>query len=305
MIEAARPCGFCIWGTLQWNFRFVMFLQFKDGVRLDLSRPRVMGILNVTPDSFADGGRYNRFDSALRRAEEMAAEGADIIDVGGESTRPGAQPVTENEELERVIPVIEKLASSVDIPVSVDTSKPAVMAAAVEAGAAMINDINALRAEGALQTVCGLGIPVCLMHMRGEPRSMQQAPVYADVVAEIKVFLEERINECTRAGIQRRNLLVDPGFGFGKTLQHNVELMRSLSVFKELDLPLVVGFSRKSMLGFLLGGERPVPVEQRLYGSLAAAAWAILRGAHIMRVHDVAATVDVVRVLTAVAPSGN
>jgi dihydropteroate synthase len=284
------------------EFRSAMFLQYKNGVRLDLSRPRVMGILNVTPDSFVDGGRYNRIDSALRRAEEMAAEGADIIDVGGESTRPGSQPVSESEELERVIPVIERLAASVDVPVSVDTSKPAIMAAAVSAGAAMINDINALRAEGALRMASSLGVPVCLMHMQGEPRTMQQTPVYADAVTEIKVFLEERINECTGAGIQRRNLLVDPGFGFGKALQHNVELMRSLSVFKELDLPLVVGFSRKSMLGFLLGGERPVPVEQRLYGSLAAAAWAVLQGAHIMRVHDVAATVDVIRVLTAVAP---
>ncbi|HEX5055492.1 MAG TPA: dihydropteroate synthase [Gammaproteobacteria bacterium] len=282
-----------------------MFLEYKDGARLDLSRPRVMGILNVTPDSFADGGRYNRIDSALRRAEEMAAEGADIIDVGGESTRPGAQPVSDNEELERVIPVIEKLAASVDVPLSVDTCKPAVMAAAVGAGAAMINDINALRAQGALQTASGLGVPVCLMHMRGEPRTMQQAPAYADVVAEIKAFLEERINECTRAGIPRRSLLVDPGFGFGKTLQHNVELMKSLSVYKELNLPLVVGFSRKSMLGSLLGGGRPVPVEQRLYGSLAAAAWAILQGAQIMRVHDVAATVDVIRVLAAVTPSAN
>jgi dihydropteroate synthase len=284
------------------EFRSAMFLQYKNGVRLDLSRPRVMGILNVTPDSFADGGHYNRIGSALRRAEEMAAEGADIIDVGGESTRPGAQPVSESEELERVIPVIERLAASVDVPISVDTSKPAVMVEAVRAGATMINDINALRTEGALRTASGLGVPVCLMHMQGEPRTMQQTPVYADAVTEIKAFLEKRINECIGAGIQRRNLLVDPGFGFGKTLQHNVELMRSLSLFKELDLPLVVGFSRKSMLGFLLGGERPVPVEQRLYGSLAAAAWAVLQGAHIMRVHDVAATVDVIRVLTAVAP---
>lgn len=277
-----------------------MFLQLASG-KLDLTRPRVMGILNVTPDSFADGGRYNRFDSALRRAEEMAAEGADIIDIGGESTRPGAQAVSESEELDRVIPVLEKVAASVNVPVSVDTSKPGVMAEAVRSGAAMINDINALRSEGALQTAAGLGVPVCLMHMQGEPRTMQQAPVYTDVVAEIEVFLRERINACIQAGIGRGRLLIDPGFGFGKTLQHNVQLMRNLSVFTNLNLPIVVGLSRKSMLGFLLGGVQPVPVERRLYGSLAAAAWSVLQGVHILRVHDVAATVDVFRVLSAIA----
>jgi dihydropteroate synthase len=276
-----------------------MFLQYKNG-KLDLSQPRVMGILNITPDSFADGGRYNHVDSAVLRAEEMAAQGADIIDIGGESTRPGARPVPESEELDRVIPVIEKVSAVVDVPISVDTSKPGVMLAAVGAGAAMINDINALRAERAMQTAAGLGVPVCLMHMQGEPRTMQQAPDYVDVIAEILGFLQQRVGECVQAGLKRSHLLVDPGFGFGKTLQHNVQLMRSLSAFKELNLPVVVGFSRKSMLGFLLGGEKPVPVEQRLYGSLAAVAWSVLQGAHIMRVHDVAATVDVIRVLTAV-----
>jgi dihydropteroate synthase len=279
-----------------------MFLHYKNG-RLDLSQPRVMGILNITPDSFADGGRYNRIDKALRHAEAMAVQGADIIDIGGESTRPGAPSVSAGEELDRVIPVIEKVASSVGIPISVDTSKPAVMVAAVRVGAAMINDINALRAEGALQAAAELGVPVCLMHMQGEPRTMQQAPAYADVVAEVREFLQERIRLCEQAGIDRGRLLIDPGFGFGKTLQHNVQLMRHLSVFKELNLPVVVGFSRKSMLGFLLGGEKPVPVEQRLYGSLAAVAWSVLQGTRIVRVHDVAATVDVIRVLTAIAPT--
>jgi dihydropteroate synthase len=281
-----------------------MLLHCKDR-KLDLSRPRVMGILNVTPDSFADGGRYNRIDNALRRAEEMAREGADIIDVGGESTRPGSQPVPESEELDRVIPVIEKVAASIDTTVSVDTVKPAVMKAAVAAGAAMINDISALRAAGALETAAGLGVPVCLMHMQGEPRTMQQSPAYADAVGEIAAFLRERIDACMRAGIPRERLLIDPGFGFGKTLQHNVQLIRNLSVFRDLGLPLVVGLSRKSMLGFLLGGERPAPVEQRLYGSLAAAAWSILQGAHILRVHDVAPTMDVIRVLAAIAPPDN
>jgi dihydropteroate synthase len=280
-----------------------MFLQHKHG-KLELSQPRVMGILNVTPDSFADGGRYNRIDSALRHAEEMAAQGADIIDIGGESTRPGAQPVSENEELDRVIPVIEKVVGSVGVALSVDTSKPAVMAAAVRAGAAMINDINALRAAGAVRTVAELGVPVCLMHMQGEPRTMQHSPRYADVVTEVRTFLQERVEECMRAGVQRSRLLIDPGFGFGKTLQHNVQLMRNLSAFKELDLPLVLGFSRKTMLGFLLGGEQPVPVEQRLYGSLAAVAWSVLQGAHIMRVHDVAPTVDLIRVLTTIMRAG-
>lgn len=281
-----------------------MFLEYKNG-KLDLTRPRVMGILNITPDSFADGGRYNRIENALRRAEELAAEGADIIDIGGESTRPGARPVSESEELDRVIPVIEKVTASVHVPVSIDTAKPGVMAAAVAAGAAMINDINALRTEGALETAASLGVPVCLMHMQGEPRTMQHAPSYVDTVDEIKAFLRERIDACMRAGIAHKRLLIDPGFGFGKTLQHNVQLARNLSLFKELNLPVVVGFSRKSMLGFLLGGERPVPVEQRLYGSLAVAAWSILQGAHILRVHDVAPTVDVIRVLAAIAPPVN
>jgi dihydropteroate synthase len=276
-----------------------MLLQFKSG-SLDLSRPRVMGILNVTPDSFVDGGRYNRVDSAVLRAEEMAAQGADIIDIGGESTRPGARPVPENEERDRVIPVIEQVSAVVGVPLSVDTSKPGVMLAAVRAGAAMINDINALRAEGAARAAAGLGVPVCLMHMQGEPRTMQQSPQYADAVAEILDFFRERVRECEQAGVERSRLLIDPGFGFGKTLQHNMQLMRSLSVFKELNLPVVVGFSRKSMLGFLLGGAQPVPVEQRLYGSLAAAAWAVMQGVHILRVHDVAPTVDVIRVLMAV-----
>ncbi|HEY3486599.1 MAG TPA: dihydropteroate synthase [Gammaproteobacteria bacterium] len=280
-----------------------MFLQHKNG-RLDLSQPRVMGILNVTPDSFADGGRYININDALRRAEEMVAEGADIVDIGGESTRPGAEAVSANEELDRVIPVIERLVASAGVPISVDTSKPAVMVEAVRAGASIINDVKALQEEGALQAAAGSGAGICLMHMQGAPRIMQQAPLYTDVVGEIKSFLQARIDCCVQGGIDKTRLLIDPGFGFGKTLQHNVQLLRNLQIFTELNLPLMVGLSRKSMLGFILGGEKPRPVEQRLYGSLAAVAWSVVQGAKVLRVHDVAATVDVLRVMAAVTSTG-
>ncbi len=255
-----------------------------------------MGILNVTPDSFSDGGRFDRLDSALRHAVSMYEAGADIIDIGGESTRPGAEPVSEAEELERVIPVIEAIRRHLEVPVSIDTSKPAVMRAAVAAGADLINDVNALRAEGAVAAAAEAGVPVCLMHMRGEPRTMQQAPRYADVVGEVKAFLLERAALCEAAGIPREAIVLDPGFGFGKTLEHNLALLRGLPALCASGYPVLAGISRKSMLGQITGRE----VGQRLAGSLAAAVLALEGGARILRVHDVAETRDVLEVWQAV-----
>lgn len=255
-----------------------------------------MGILNVTPDSFSDGGRFVRRDAAIRQALAMQAEGAGIIDVGGESTRPGAAGVSLEEELERVVPVIEALAAELDVPVSVDTSKPEVMREAVEAGAGMINDVNALRADGALEAAFVTGVPVCLMHMQGKPRTMQQAPHYGDVVAEVMAFLGDRAAHCLAAGIPKEKILLDPGFGFGKSLEHNLELLRNLRSFRELGYPLLVGISRKSMLGMLTGRD----VGERLAAGIAAAVLAVERGAAIVRVHDVATTVDAIRITTAV-----
>lgn len=266
------------------------------GRSLDLSRPRVMGILNVTPDSFSDGGAFFAPDAALARARTMMAEGADLIDVGGESTRPGAAEVPVEVELERVIPVIEILAAELAIPISVDTSKPPVMASAVAAGASLINDVRALRLPGALETAARLGVPVCLMHMAGEPRTMQLAPSYEDVVSEVRAFLAGRIAVCADAGIPPERLLIDPGFGFGKTTAHNVALLSGLGRLTELGVPILVGISRKSMVGALTGrgpGER-------LAASLAAAVLAAERGASILRVHDVAETRDALRVLDAI-----
>ena len=267
-----------------------------NGRTLDLSQPRVMGILNVTPDSFSDGGRFLAREAALDQARVMAAAGAAIIDVGGESTRPGAEPVSEAEELERVIPVIEALRREIELPISVDTSKPAVMREAVRAGAGLINDVNALRAPGALEAAAEAGVPVCLMHMQGEPRTMQRDPRYQDVVAEVRDFLADRIAACEAAGIPAKRLLVDPGFGFGKTLEHNLTLLRRLHELTSLGRPLLVGLSRKSMLGALTGR----PVEARQAASLAAAVLAAERGAAIIRVHDVAETVDALAVTRAV-----
>lgn len=264
---------------------------------LDLTQPRVMGILNITPDSFSDGGDFLSPDIALERARQMAAEGADIIDVGGESTRPGAQPVSEREELQRVLPVIRAITAELSLPVSVDTSKPNVMRAAVAAGARMINDVQALCAPGALEAAREAKVPVCLMHMQGEPRTMQQDPGYGEVVGDIITFLQDRIRACEQAGIPRRYLILDPGFGFGKTLAHNLRLLKELRRIAELGLPLLVGISRKSMLGTLLDG---APASERLYGSLAAAVLAVERGASIVRVHDVKPTVDALRVVQAV-----
>lgn len=263
---------------------------------LDLSRPRVMGVLNRTPDSFSDGGLFTDFDVALRHTERMVQEGAAIIDVGGESTRPGSEPVAVAQEIERVVPLIERLRRETDVPISVDTSKPEVMRAAVSAGAALINDVYALRQPAALATAAELGVYVCLMHMQGEPRSMQKNPRYTDVVAEVKQFLEERIRACEAAGIPRTRILIDPGFGFGKTLEHNLALLRQLREFTALGCPLLVGLSRKSMIGSLLGG---VSADQRLPGSLAAAVVAVLRGAQIVRAHDVQPTVEALKVAAA------
>ncbi len=265
------------------------------GKPLDLSRPRVMGILNVTPDSFSDGGDFLSIDGAMARAHKMVAEGAAIIDVGGESTRPGAPAVPETEELDRVIPVIERLAADLPVPISIDTSKPAVMRAAIAAGAGMVNDVMALQAPGALAAAAELGVPVCLMHMQGEPRTMQRHPHYRDVVPEVKAFLAQRIDCCISAGIPAGRLLIDPGFGFGKTLEHNLALLRDLQKIAELGPPLLVGLSRKSMIGALLDE----PVGRRLYGSLAAAVLAAGRGARIVRAHDVKPTVDALAVVAA------
>lgn len=268
---------------------------------LDLGRPRIMGILNTTPDSFSDGGSYYQqstlsIDLALSRAETMLQQGASIIDVGGESTRPGAATVSVQEELDRVVPVVEALVNRLGALVSVDTSTAAVIRESAKAGAGLINDVRALQREGALQAAADSGLPVCLMHMQGQPSTMQQKPDYYDVVAEVIDFLHQRIHACHQVGISDERLLLDPGFGFGKTLDHNLALLRQLPMFTELGYPVLVGVSRKSMLGQLLGR----PVDQRLAGSLALALCAAQSGAAIIRVHDVAETADVLKVLQAV-----
>jgi dihydropteroate synthase len=270
-------------------------LEFPGRV-LDLSTPVVMGVINVTPDSFSDGGAYRDAAHAADEGAAMAAAGAAVLDVGGESTRPGARPVSVAEEVDRVVPVIEALAG-LPTPVSVDTSKPEVMRAAVAAGASMINDVKGLRAPGALEAAAGLGVPVCLMHMQGEPRTMQQAPRYRDVVEDVYGFLSQRVEACVAAGIPRRHLVIDPGFGFGKTLAHNLTLLKHLDRFAQADLPLLVGVSRKSLIGAVL--ERPVG--ERLAGSLALACHAAAHGAKILRVHDVGPTVQALAMLAAVA----
>lgn len=263
---------------------------------LDLSRPHVMGILNVTPDSFSDGGRYGQRDAALRHAEAMLQAGATLIDVGGESTRPGARAVSPVEELERVAPVVEAIARELDVIISVDTSTPAVIRETARLGAGLINDVRSLQRDGALDAAADSGLPVCLMHMRGEPSTMQQNPEYPDVVAEVREFLLERLAACAAAGIGAERVILDPGFGFAKTLEHNLSLFKHLQALHALGRPLLVGVSRKSMIGKVLGHE----VGERLYGSLALAALALSKGAHILRVHDVAQTVDVVRMIAAV-----
>lgn len=268
---------------------------------LDLSCPIIMGILNVTPDSFSDGGRFLDPQRALDHAHAMVEQGADIIDIGGESTRPGAQAVSVAEEIRRVIPLIETLASCLPVPVSVDTSKPEVMRAAADAGAGLLNDVYALRQPGALQAAAATGLPVCLMHMQGEPRSMQDNPQYQNVVVEVKAFLLERATAAEAAGISRKNILLDPGFGFGKNLAHNLSLLGNLKELAATGYPLLVGLSRKRMIGILLND---APVEQRLHGSVTAALLAVQQGAAIVRVHDVQATKDALAVLQAVTDGG-
>jgi len=258
--------------------------------------PKVMGILNVTPDSFSDGGRYTAVESALRHAEGMVSAGAAIIDVGGESTRPGAPAVSEAEELDRVVPVIEAIARELDVVISMDTSTPTVMREGARAGAGLINDVRSLRRPGALETAAATDLAICLMHMRGEPGTMQQAPVYADVAGEVGAFLAEQVARCEAVGISRQRLVLDPGYGFAKTLEHNLELFRRQAELLAFGLPLLVGVSRKSMIGAVTGR----PVEGRLAGGLALAALALAKGAQILRVHDVAETVDVVKMIAAV-----
>jgi len=262
---------------------------------LDLAEPCVMGVLNVTPDSFSDGGRYADPAAAVARGVAMAEEGAAIIDVGGESTRPGAAAVSVQEELARVIPVIGQLAARVAVPISVDTSKPAVMSAAIAAGASLVNDVRALREPGALDAVAGTGAAVCLMHMQGEPRTMQASPAYDDVVAEVRRFLAGRVEACVAAGIARDRICVDPGIGFGKRPEHNLALLAGLGRLADPAIPVLVGVSRKSLVGIITGR----PAAERLAGSVAFAALAALRGAAIIRAHDVAATVDAVKVASA------
>ncbi len=273
-----------------------MIKQFCIGDRqFDLSRAIVMGILNVTPDSFSDGGRFDRVERAVEHALLMQEEGADIIDIGGESTRPGAASVTVDEELERVIPVIRALRQQTGLPVSIDTSKPEVMRAAAGEGANMVNDVNALQAKGAAETCAELGVPVCLMHMQGEPRTMQQDPQYDDVVQEVADFLRQRYLACVDAGIDRSSIVIDPGFGFGKTLRHNLDLLNRLESISGLELPVLVGISRKSMLGAILDR----PVNERLYAGIAAAVIAYQKGARLFRVHDVGPTRDALAVCDA------
>ena len=272
-----------------------MQLRHARGV-LDLSAPVVMGVLNRTPDSFSDGGQYLDLDDALRHALRMADEGAALIDIGGESTRPGAAPVNESDELARVLPLVERLARESGILVSVDTSSPLVMRACVEAGAAMINDVRALTRPGALMTAAATGAALCLMHMQGEPQTMQSAPAYEDVVTETRSYLGERLAACAAAGIGVERIVVDPGFGFGKRPEHNLRLLAGLREMGSLGRPLLVGLSRKSLLQSLTGRG----VDQRLAGSVALAALAVFNGAAIVRAHDVAETVDAVRVAAAV-----
>ncbi|WP_424684211.1 dihydropteroate synthase [Frateuria sp. YIM B11624] len=267
------------------------------GRPLVLDRPRVVGILNVTPDSFSDGGAFADTDAAVAHGLAMAEQGADMLDVGGESTRPGADDVPLDEELRRVIPVIEQLAARTELPIAVDTSKPEVMRAAVAAGAGMINDVYALRREGAMDAAAELRVPVCLMHMQGEPRSMQDEPRYDDVVGEVHRFLADRLFACELSGIDKRRVLVDPGFGFGKTLDHNLALLRALERFADLGAGVYAGLSRKAMIGTLTGRAAG---EARAAGSAAAALIAVQRGARMVRVHDVAATVDALAVWRAV-----
>lgn len=263
----------------------------SKGLSLSLERPHVMGILNVTPDSFSDGGHFNQIERAMAHARQMVSDGATLIDIGGESTRPGAPDVNEQEELDRVIPVVERLVAELDVMVSLDTSKAAVMREGCKAGAHLINDVRALLEPGALAVAAEADVPVCLMHMQGQPRTMQAEPHYDDLLGEVRAFFDERIAACLAAGIRRQQLLLDPGYGFGKTLAHNYQLLAQQSKLLDYQLPLLVGMSRKSMIGHLLGR----PVDDRLAGSLACALIGMQYGARIIRVHDVRETMDALR----------
>lgn len=270
------------------------------GRELDMSRCHVMGILNVTPDSFSDGGQFNRPDAALARARQMVADGATFIDIGGESTRPGATPVSVQEELDRVCPVVEAAARELDAVISVDTSAPEVMAETAKLGAGLINDVRALQRNGAPEVAAQASIPVCIMHIQGEPDTMQDRPEYRNVRREVSAFLTERMRVAELAGIRPENILLDPGFGFGKSLEHNLQLLTCLEQMHILGHPLLVGVSRKSMLGHITGRD----VNERLPASVAAATIAAMKGASIIRVHDVRETVDAVRVVAAVKEAG-
>jgi len=279
-------------------------VKFQCGNReLNFSVPHVMGILNVTPDSFSDGGRYNNIDLALQHAEQMIKDGATLIDIGGESTRPGAESVSTEEELSRVIPAVEAIAQRLDVVISVDTSSPVVMMESAAAGAHLINDVRSLTREGALAAAAATGLPVCLMHMNGEPQVMQQAPHYDEPIEiEVKKYLQEKIAVCVQAGIKREKLLLDPGFGFGKTHQHNYRLLNRLEYLYDIGLPLLTGLSRKRMIGEATG---VTAADQRVSGSVTGAVICALKGAKILRVHDVKETADAIRVLTATLREGN
>lgn len=289
MIGASRPRF--DWGL--YGFQVQLICGHRQ---LDLSRTQVMGILNLTPDSFSDGGRWLKADDALRHAAQMVAQGAALIDVGGESTRPGAAEVPEAEELDRVVPIIEQLAQRLDVVISVDTMKPAVMRAALAAGATMVNDVNALREPGAIEAVAASQAAVCLMHMQGVPRSMQAAPQYENVVIEVREALAARVQACAEAGIEKERMLIDPGIGFGKTLAHNLILLAHLDDFAVLNVPLLLGVSRKSLFGQLLG----LKLNQRLLPSAVVAALAVGKGAAIVRAHDVTETVLAVKIAQAI-----
>jgi len=262
-----------------------------------LNNVQVMGILNITPDSFSDGGKFAHFDSALRQVELMIENGVNIIDIGGESTRPGAVDVSEKDEIARVIPLLKAIKSRFDTCVSIDTSKAVVMSEAITYGADMINDVRALQNQGCLDVIAQSDVSVCLMHMKGMPRTMQENPQYKNIIDDILSFFVQRIKNCEQKGIKKERLILDPGFGFGKTLEHNYQMLAQFSLFKKLNLPLLAGTSRKSMLGHLLNRD----VDQRLAGSLTTAIVAVQQGASIIRVHDVAETVDAIKILTAVA----
>ena len=272
-----------------------MDMSFAGRV-LDMSRCHVMGILNVTPDSFSDGGRFNQQDAALLRARQMVADGAAFIDVGGESTRPGAADVSVQEELDRVCPIVEAISRELDVVISVDTSTPEVMSQSAKLGAGLINDVRALQREGALAAAASAGVPVCIMHIKGEPRTMQDQPEYQNVLREVGEFLTQRVRAAVQAGVDTQNIILDPGFGFGKNLEHNLRLLASLEQLQALGHPLLVGMSRKTMLGHITGRD----VGERLPASLAVATISAMKGASIIRVHDVRETVDAVAVATAV-----